>query len=62
MAQARDNVTVATMLLLCMVLHHCEITNAATYTVGDDTGWDFNAAVWAEGKKFVAGDVLGEYL
>lgn len=42
-------------------------TNAATYTVGDSTGWrippntDFYDD-WANNKVFALGDVLGEFL
>jgi hypothetical protein len=35
--------------------------SAASYTVGDGSGWDLGIdyAAWADGKKFRVGDTLG---
>jgi len=39
-----------------------EHVHAATYTVGDSSGWTFNTDTWPKGKRFRAGDVLGKFL
>lgn len=38
-------------------------SNANTYTVGDNSGWDIstNLDTWEQDKKFIVGDVLGNY-
>lgn len=38
-------------------------SDANTYTVGDNSGWDIstNLDTWEQGKKFVVGDVLRKY-
>lgn len=46
-----------TMVLGMLVLNNT--ANAATYKVGDATGWTFNVAGWENGKNFKADDVLG---
>lgn len=57
--QGRDaHAVVATVLLMVLFLH-CKNAQAATYTVGDASGWSFNTEGWTEGKTFNAGDVLG---
>ena len=60
MAQGRGSaVQVAAVLaLLCLV--HCKVAESATYVVGGSGGWTFNAVGWPNGKRFRAGDVLGE--
>lgn len=52
---------VATILLalLCLLLNG-GASNAATYTVGGSNGWAVGVTSWPNGKKFQAGDVLGE--
>ncbi|CAL9179723.1 unnamed protein product [Musa hybrid cultivar] len=37
-----------------------QVAEAATYTVGDTRGWSFNMDSWPRGKRFRAGDVLGD--
>ncbi|KAM7263451.1 hypothetical protein ACFE04_001134 [Oxalis oulophora] len=50
----------AMLVVMCMVMvmSHCELANAATYTVGGTAGWTFNVANWPKGKHFKAGDTL----
>ncbi|RWW82919.1 hypothetical protein BHE74_00008613 [Ensete ventricosum] len=48
------------LAVLCLLLAHVQMVEAATYTVGDSGGWSFNMARWSRGKRFRAGDVLGE--
>ncbi|CAL9093357.1 unnamed protein product, partial [Musa acuminata var. zebrina] len=48
------------LVVLCLLLAHVQVAEAATYTVGDSGGWSFNIASWSRGKRFRAGDVLGE--
>lgn len=57
MAQGRSSA--ATMLLLCMLVLYSEMVHAATYVVGDATGWAYNVNSWPNGKSFKAGDILG---
>ncbi|XVE67344.1 hypothetical protein DITRI_Ditri08aG0153000 [Diplodiscus trichospermus] len=45
MVQGRDSAMAATVLL-CFLLLHFELAQAATYTVGGSSGWTFNAAVF----------------
>ncbi|TVU45438.1 hypothetical protein EJB05_04925, partial [Eragrostis curvula] len=65
MAQRRGSATrgnsavVLALVLLCVLLHG-EFAESAVYTVGDRGGWSFNTAAWTRGKRFRAGDVLGE--
>lgn len=51
-------VALAAALLVSLIL--VETVHAATYTVGDSSGWDFSMGNWVKGKKFKAGDVLGK--
>ncbi|RRT73584.1 hypothetical protein B296_00026122 [Ensete ventricosum] len=44
--------------VLCLLL--AQVAEAATYTVGDTRGWSFNTDSWPRGKRFRAGDVVGE--
>lgn len=67
MAQGRGSASssmgVAAVLLVCLMLAvQSEMAAAAVYTVGDRKGWTFNMVNWPRGKRFRAGDVLGEYL
>ncbi|KAL3515604.1 hypothetical protein ACH5RR_022506 [Cinchona calisaya] len=50
--------TIFGMLVFLCVLIQSYIVNAATFTVGDGSGWTFNVAGWENGKSFQAGDVL----
>ncbi|KAI7727882.1 hypothetical protein M8C21_005867 [Ambrosia artemisiifolia] len=48
-------------VVLCLIAFGFAITsNANTYIVGDNSGWDIstNIDTWEQGKKFVVGDVL----
>jgi hypothetical protein len=55
-----NKVTVAFgLVFLCLVLGS-QVVESATYTVGDGGGWGFNSGSWTKGKRFRAGDVLGE--
>ncbi|PKI45046.1 hypothetical protein CRG98_034568 [Punica granatum] len=54
-ASAAVAVTVLTLLYLLACTEQAE---AASYTVGDSSGWTFNVATWPKGKGFKAGDVL----
>lgn len=47
------------LVFLCFILGG-EVVESATYTVGDNGGWGFNSGSWSKGKRFRAGDVLGE--
>lgn len=52
-------------LVLGLIAFGFAITsNANTYIVGDNSGWDIstNLDTWQRGKKFVEGDVLGNFL
>ena len=65
MAQGRGSASQAakfTVALLLCLLVCLEKVDAATYTVGDSSGWTFNMATWPQGKRFRAGDVLGKYI
>ncbi|GLU16614.1 hypothetical protein SLE2022_330400 [Rubroshorea leprosula] len=60
MSQGRgsaDRATTAAALILCLLICFGSV-HAATYTVGDSSGWTFNMASWPKGKRFKAGDVL----
>lgn len=50
---------VMVVVLLCFLAHLARV-HAATYTVGDSGGWNFNTDSWPKGKRFRAGDVLGK--
>ncbi|KAJ7965445.1 Basic blue protein-like [Quillaja saponaria] len=53
---AAQTVVVGVMLLcLLFQIHHID---AASFQVGDTSGWTFNTDSWSKGKKFKAGDVL----
>ncbi|KAK6283030.1 PREDICTED: basic blue protein [Theobroma cacao] len=58
MAQGRGSAIAAATVMLCLLLLHFELAQAATYTVGGSNGWTFNSAGWPKGKRFKAGDTL----
>ncbi|XP_071725619.1 basic blue protein-like [Rutidosis leptorrhynchoides] len=59
MAEGRGSVVAATAVLcLLVVAFQCEVSQAATFVVGDKNGWMFNLSGWPTGKNFKAGDVL----
>jgi hypothetical protein len=59
MAHGRDTTVVLALVLLCGVLHG-ELAESMNYTVGDSRGWTFGSGSWSNGKRFLAGDMLGE--
>ncbi|KAK1416139.1 hypothetical protein QVD17_31927 [Tagetes erecta] len=62
MAEGRDSAVVAmAVLCLLMVALQCEVAQATTYVVGDESGWTGEVGGWAEGKDFKADDVLGPF-
>lgn len=50
------------VLLVCFLVIHSELAQAAIYTVGGAGGWTFNTIAWPNGKNFKAGDTLGMFL
>ena len=58
-ARGNSGAAAVALVLLCVLLHG-EVAESAVYTVGDRGGWSFNTASWPSGKRFRAGDVLGE--
>ena len=58
-ARGSSGAAAVALILLCVLLHG-EVAESAVYTVGDRGGWSFNTASWPSGKRFRAGDVLGE--
>jgi hypothetical protein len=58
-ARGSSGAAVLALVLLCVLLHG-EFAESAVYTVGDRGGWSFNTANWPKGKRFRAGDVLGQ--
>lgn len=54
-------VMVCAVVVLCLLLVHSEVAQAAVYSVGGSGGWTFNVSGWTKGKRFRAGDVLGKY-
>ncbi|XVF24746.1 hypothetical protein REPUB_Repub13aG0153500 [Reevesia pubescens] len=57
MAQERGSAIIAMTLILCFLLHS-HTTYAATFKVGDASGWSFGVSNWTTGKSFKAGDIL----
>ncbi|KAJ3694806.1 hypothetical protein LUZ60_000183 [Juncus effusus] len=45
-------------LTIIFLLVSTHLAEAGVYQVGDNGGWNFNSAAWANGKKFKAGDQL----
>ncbi|RZR88133.1 hypothetical protein BHM03_00015653 [Ensete ventricosum] len=60
MAPGRGSAVAMGLLALLCLLAHSEVAGAATFVVGDSRGWTFSTAGWPSGKRFRAGDVLGE--
>ncbi|KAK2966632.1 hypothetical protein RJ640_002330, partial [Escallonia rubra] len=58
MSQGRGSAVAALMVMSLLVLLHCEVAEAATYTVGGAGGWTLNVVNWPKGKRFRAGDIL----
>ncbi|KAF5448237.1 hypothetical protein F2P56_028793 [Juglans regia] len=58
MDMGRDAAAVVATVLLLVLLLNSENAWAATFTVGDASGWNFNVDGWPEGKTFNSGDVL----
>ncbi|KAL7119511.1 hypothetical protein ACP275_02G067000 [Erythranthe tilingii] len=59
MSQGRCSALVAAVMLAAMVVvFHCEVAEAATFTVGGGGGWTYNTVGWPKGKRFRAGDTL----
>lgn len=55
-------VVAAAVAVVCLLLVlNFELAEAATYKVGGSNGWTFNVVGWPKGKRFRAGDTLGEY-
>ena len=59
-AQGRGSARVVLALVLLCVLLYGEFAESKVYTVGDRGGWTLSSGRWAGGKRFRAGDVLGE--
>ncbi|KZV20792.1 hypothetical protein F511_30434 [Dorcoceras hygrometricum] len=57
MSEGRGSALIVLTVLMAVVFQG-QVTEAATYTVGDSGGWTFNVAGWPRGKTFKAGDVL----
>ncbi|KAL3843711.1 hypothetical protein ACJIZ3_001114 [Penstemon smallii] len=55
MTQGRGSALLVVMVVVVVVM---VVAEAATYTVGDGGGWNFNTAAWPKGKRFRAGDTL----
>ena len=63
----RSNVTLAmasrsALIALLVVVSSVAAASAATFTVGDSSGWtvgSVNYTTWASGKTFAPGDTLG---
>uniref|UniRef100_A0A199U9V8 Phytocyanin domain-containing protein n=1 Tax=Manihot esculenta TaxID=3983 RepID=A0A199U9V8_MANES len=48
---AKQGTLMATTLLFLVLKLHFKATQAATYTVGDTSGWTFNIQSWTTGKN-----------
>ncbi|KAK7399667.1 hypothetical protein VNO78_10855 [Psophocarpus tetragonolobus] len=51
-------VVVVVLASLLLMVVHTQMASAATYIVGDRSGWTFNTVAWPNGKRFRAGDTL----
>ena len=49
------------MVCMLLMLQYSHMAHAAVYTVGGAQGWTFNVASWPKGKRFRAGDTLGNF-
>ncbi|KAL0335195.1 UNVERIFIED_CONTAM: Chemocyanin [Sesamum radiatum] len=58
MCGEKGNAKLVRIVVLSILLIHIHTANAASYTVGDSSGWTFNVAGWEKGKPFKAGDTL----
>ncbi|XP_027113105.2 basic blue protein-like [Coffea arabica] len=58
MSQGRCSATFATAMMLCLLVLHSGVAEAAIYRVGGAGGWTFNTVSWPSGKRFRAGDTL----
>ncbi|KAI8025841.1 Basic blue protein [Camellia lanceoleosa] len=52
--KGRGNAIIAALAsVVCMVvLLHCEVADAASFTVGNVGGWTFGVSTWPNGKSF----------
>uniref|UniRef100_A0ACD5X3E7 Uncharacterized protein n=1 Tax=Avena sativa TaxID=4498 RepID=A0ACD5X3E7_AVESA len=58
-SQGAAVVAAAAFAVACCCIAGCSgVASAATYTVGDGSGWSLGSASWPNGKQFHAGDVL----
>lgn len=62
MAEGRGSaVKIAALLVVLCLMLNCKAAESATYIVGGSSGWTLPYTVsWSNGKRFKAGDVLGE--
>ncbi|XP_065871284.1 basic blue protein [Euphorbia lathyris] len=58
MGQGRGSAILGMIMFLYFMMIQFEMGTAATYTVGDSSGWTFNVAAWPKGKHFRAGDII----
>ncbi|KAL3515603.1 hypothetical protein ACH5RR_022505 [Cinchona calisaya] len=58
MSQGRCSATFVTVMMLCLLVLHSQVADAAVYTVGGANGWTFNTESWPAGRRFRAGDTL----
>lgn len=58
MSQGRCSATFSTVMMLCLLVLHSWVADAAIFTVGGASGWTFNTNSWPNGKRFRAGDIL----
>ena len=62
------SMTILLVVVLIAVAAVVKVTEAATYVVGDSTGWIVPMnnptfyTTWTSGKRFSVGDVLGKLL
>ncbi|KAJ9176563.1 hypothetical protein P3X46_011865 [Hevea brasiliensis] len=56
--QGRFSAKQGTLMATTLFFLLFKATQAATYTVGDTSGWTFSIQSWTKGKKFKAGDIL----
>lgn len=59
--QGNCTAVVVLAITLLMTLNSLSSVSArpTIHTVGDDSGWTFNVERWTRGKRFQAGDILG---
>lgn len=56
-----STINVTTLLLLMCLVVGLEHVDAASFTVGDSSGWSFGVQNWPQGKRFRARDVLSKF-